>query len=197
MKLSTIVLLTLFLICFCFTNVDHNVYGAEANQKHRLDFTNITFIKTETERDMKLEEAFSKVYDLKQGEDRINYYYNRIDLNNDNNPETFVYLSGPYVCGTGGCSGLIFQEVQNEYKLVSQFSLVRTPIIISNKATNGWKDIIMYVAGGGITPSYKKLKFNGETYPSNPSIQPDINIEQITGIGIISDEITEESGIDF
>jgi len=133
--------------------------------KNKLDLSKVTYMNSETQPDPKLEEAFSKVYDLEKGKDQITYYYNRIDLNDDQVPETFVFLVGPYVCGTGGCSGLIFTQ---DYDLISKFSLVRNPIIIRNKKTNGWKNIVMYVAGGGMEPSYKELKFNGNAYPLNP-----------------------------
>ena len=193
----TFLLLSLIFASFSFEMKANIVYASQDTQHREIDLSNITYIKSETERDIELEEAFSKVYNLKRGEHKIKYYYNRIDLNNDNKPETFVYLLGPYVCGTGGCSGLIFQEVDDEYKLVSRFSLVRTPIIIQEKMTNGWKNIMMYVAGGGITPSYKELKFNGETYPLNPSVQPDVKNGKIKGVGIISDDISENTGIKF
>ena len=158
---------------------------------------NVSYIKSETKPDPELERAFSKEFGIKRGEDRVRYFYNRIDLNGDEVPETFVYLIGPFVCGTGGCSGLVLERVNGEYEVISRFSLVRTPVIISEVKTNGWKNIIMYVTGGGIEPSYRLLKFDGETYPLNPSIQPKVESENIKGIGIISDDITENTGIKF
>jgi hypothetical protein len=39
--------------------------------------------------------------------------------------------------------------------------------------TNGWRDISVRVAGGGIVPGYEAiLPFNGKTYPGNPSVAP-------------------------
>jgi hypothetical protein len=39
--------------------------------------------------------------------------------------------------------------------------------------TNGWHDIGVFVAGGGINPGYvARLRFNGHSYPSNPSVPP-------------------------
>ena len=179
----------------------NNAYSAQkeitSNIVNQPDLSEVTYIKSEKKRDVELENAFSKVFGLKRGEDKVRYYYNRIDLNNDNVPETFVYLTGPLLCGTGGCSGLIFEQVDDQYKMVSRFSLVRTPVIVRDKTTNGWKNIIMYVAGGGMEGRYKELKFDGETYPLNPSIQPDVKDIKIKGIGIISDDISEDTGIKF
>lgn len=162
-----------------------------------MDLSEVTYVQSETEPDLKLEEAFSKEYGLKRGEDKVRYYYNRIDLNGDGKPETFVYLTGPTVCGTGGCSALIVQKADGQYKIASRFSLVRPPIIIRDQVTNGWKNIIMYVSGGGMEGRYKELIFNEGTYPQNPSIQPDVKNGRIKGTGIISGDLTENPGIEF
>ncbi|WP_226659259.1 hypothetical protein [Pseudalkalibacillus hwajinpoensis] len=161
------------------------------------DLSEVTYLKSETKKDAALEETFSKEFGLTKGTDSIRYYYNKIDLNGDQIPETFVYLVGPTVCGTGGCSGLLLEEKDGGYQVISRFSLVRTPVIIQNETTNGWKDIIMYVAGGGIEPSYHQLKFNGESYPSNPSVEPVVKEEKIMGIGILNDEVGQDNGIVF
>ncbi len=161
------------------------------------DLSEVTYLKSETKKDAALEKVFAKEFGLTKGTDSIRYYYNKIDLNNDQIPETFVYLVGPMVCGTGGCSGLLLEEKNGDYKVKSRFSLVRTPVIIQNETTNGWKDIVMYVTGGGIEPGYHQLKFNGESYPSNPSVQPIVEEDKIKGIGIINDEIAEDTGIVF
>ena len=161
------------------------------------DLSEITYLKSETKKDNALEDMFSKEFGLTKGTDSIRYYYNKIDLNNDQIPETFVYLVGPTVCGTGGCSGLLLEEKNGEYTVKSRFSLVRTPVIIQNETTNGWKDIVMYVTGGGIEPGYHQLKFNGESYPSNPSVEPVVKEEKIKGIGILNDELTQDNGIEF
>lgn len=63
--------------------------------------------------------------------------------------------------------------------------------------TNGWKNIIMYVAGGGMKGAYKELVYNDGTYPLNPSIQPDVKNGPIKGTAIISEEDFKKGGIDF
>lgn len=174
------------------------VYGTnqmeESTQLER-DLSEVTYLKSETKKDAALEEAFAKEFDLKKGTDSIRYFYNKVDLNDDQIPETFVYLVGPMVCGTGGCSGLLLEEKNGGYKVKSRFSLVRIPVIIQTQTTNGWKDIVMYVTGGGIEPNYHQLKFDGENYPSNPSVAPVVKDEKINGIGIINDKITGNTGI--
>lgn len=178
-----------FIVCLLLTSI--NAVKAER------PVSEVTYMKSETKKDPAIEKAFAKEFGLKKGSDSIRYFYNKIDLNDDQVPETFVYLVGPTVCGTGGCSGLLLEEKDGEYKVKTRFSLVRTPIMIQNETTNGWKDIVMYVTGGGIEPGYHQLKYNGKTYPSNPSVEPIIKEEKIKGIGILNDELTQDNGIVF
>ena len=56
----------------------------------------------------------------------------------------------------------------------------------------------MYVSGGGIESFFAQIKYDGTTYPSNPSIQPKIMPgTKLEGIGIIADDITKNSGIEL
>lgn len=163
-----------------------------------VDFTELKYLPSEMTKDKKLEDAFAKVYDFKVGEDNIRYYYNRIDLNGDGNPETFVYLLGSSVGGSGGSSALIFESNGEEYKLLSRFTLVRNPVIISDSKTNGWNDIVMQVSGGGIEGFFAELKYDNSTYPLNPSMQPKVKEGTIIkGTAIIADDITKNKGIEF
>lgn len=175
---------------FCVDRQLSNEYG--------IDFSALKYIPSETKKDIQLEKALVKAFNLLMNVDNIRYYYNKVDLNNDGNPEVFVYLVGPFVCGTGGCSAAVFTQENGEYRLLSTFSLVRNPVIISNTRTNGYRDIIMYVAGGGIESFYAQIKYNGRIYPSNPSIQPKVKIgTKLEGIAIIADDISKNKGIEL
>lgn len=177
---------------------DTNKKIIKFNNTQGIDFSNITYITSETGKDSKLEDAFAKVYSLKRGEDKIRYYYNKIDLDGDNVPEIFVLLMGPSVCGSGGCSAAVFKTNEKEYTLVSEFTLVRNPIIISEEKTNGWKNIVMNVRGGGIEEFFSELKFDGKQYPLNPSDQPKVKEgTKLKGVAIISDDTIENQGIEF
>ncbi|MCC5803731.1 hypothetical protein [Rossellomorea vietnamensis] len=195
MKYIQIMILVVCIVFFSFTGSIGSAHPNGGNTE--VDVSDVTYVLSETKRDPMLEEAFSKAFDLKKGEDQIQYYYNRVDLNDDQQPETFVYLVGSPVCGSGGCSGALFTKQNGEYMLITTFSLVRSPVIIQNEKTNGWKNMIMYVSGGGIKGGYKLLHFDGKTYPSNPSVQPDVQPVKISGVGIINDDISKKGGIPF
>lgn len=161
-----------------------------------IDLSSIKYICSETKRDIKLERALIKEFELDSYQDNVRYYYNKVDLNGDGIDEIFVYLVGPSMCGTGGCSGAVFKQGGQEYSLLSKFSLVNNPVIISNSKTKGYRDIVMNVYGGGIESFFALLKYNGITYPSNPSIQPKLKAwTKVEGIAIVADDIAKNPGI--
>ncbi|QST00933.1 hypothetical protein IMZ31_05010 [Pontibacillus sp. ALD_SL1] len=165
--------------------------------KDDIDLSSIQYITSEKKRDPQLEKALMKEFEYtNQGKAR--YYYNKVDLNGDGIPETFVYLVGQYFCGTGGCSAAIFKEQDGDYSLLTRFSVVNNPVIISNTKTNGYKDIIMNVYGGGIEPFFARLTYNGTTYPGNPSVQPKVEPgTKVKGVAIVADDLGESSGIEL
>lgn len=161
-----------------------------------IDLSSIEYICSETQRDIKLEEALIKEFDLEQHKDSIRYFYNKVDLDGDGTPEIFAYIVGPNVCGTGGCSAVIYKQEDKDYDLFAKFSLVNNPVIISNNKTKGYRDIIMNVYGGGIESFFALLKYDGSTYPSNPSIQPKVESgTKVEGVAIIADDISKNTGI--
>lgn len=86
------------------------------------------------------------------------------DLNADGQPELFIGLSGPYFCGSGGCTWLLLTP---KGTLITSFSVSRYPVVVSNTRTSGWSDLLVESHS-----YYHRLQFNGKAYPSNPSIQP-------------------------
>lgn len=95
------------------------------------------------------------------------FIFFKYDLNDDNMKEIFVGLTGPYFCGSGGCTILL---MDNNGGVITSFSVTGYPVIVAGSITNGWKDLILY--------SGRKnhlVKFDGKKYPSNPSVQPAFN----------------------
>ena len=84
-----------------------------------------------------------------------------------------VYWSGPGACGSGGCNMDIIERRGKTFRIIASTTITRLPIRVLDSQTNGWRDIGVFVAGGGILPGYEaRLRFNGKKYPSNPSMQP-------------------------
>ncbi len=84
------------------------------------------------------------------------------DLNDDGKYEIFVGLTGPFFCGSGGCTQFL---LDNQGNVITKFSVSRYPIIIDTKKTNGYKNL--FILSGG---KYRIVRYNGKKYPSNPSV---------------------------
>jgi peptidoglycan hydrolase-like protein with peptidoglycan-binding domain len=100
--------------------------------------------------------------------DRVRYMFQSLDFDGTG-PQgiLLVHLIGSQVCGTGGCTMLVLQAVENGYRVISRIPAVQQPVIISTQRTNGYPDLIVYTAGGGLVPAYRRLQFNGSNYPTN------------------------------
>lgn len=90
------------------------------------------------------------------------------DLNGDSKKEIFVGLIGPYFCGSGGCTVLL---LDNQGNRIDTFTVVDYPIVIDSQKSNGWDNLFM-MSGG----KYHIMKFNGKKYPSNPSVEPVLDL---------------------
>jgi len=96
------------------------------------------------------------------------------DLNEDGNKEILVGFTGPYFCGSGGCTQLL---LDNQGNLITTFSVSDYPVIIDTNKTNGWKDLIIYSGGKN-----RIVKFDGKKYPSNPSVLPALKLTPGDGL---------------
>jgi hypothetical protein len=96
-----------------------------------------------------------------------------VDLKDDGKQDAVVYLIDSKWCGSGGCSCLILAPEGTSYKVITKTTVTRLPIRVLPTKTNGWHDLAVGVAGGGIQPGYEaRLRFDGSTYPSNPTVPP-------------------------
>ncbi|WP_229955925.1 hypothetical protein [Parasphingorhabdus litoris] len=87
-----------------------------------------------------------------------------------------VYVSGRNYCGTGGCKGFIFKNGatasdNSDYSLVGRIRPARLPIYSLKTSRNGWREVGVVVAGGGIPiPYVGALSFDGTAFDGNPTI---------------------------
>jgi hypothetical protein len=99
------------------------------------------------------------------------------DLNGDGIPEAIVYSLGSW-CGSGGCSTFILTPNGSSWRVVTNIRITRPPIYVLSDVSKGWHSIGVWVQGGGIQTGYEaELRFNGKTYPKNPSISPSRRLE--------------------
>ena len=98
------------------------------------------------------------------GPTRARYVHARTDLDGDGRDEVFVYLMGPYFCGTGGCSLQLFRATGQGYALVNDFPISRVPVVVADRRTRGWRDLWRLQSGGGAPPTYVRQVFDGRRY---------------------------------
>ncbi|MDG6078553.1 hypothetical protein E3U23_05015 [Erythrobacter litoralis] len=110
------------------------------------------------------------------------------DLNDDGEEEAIVQLVGSYFCGTGGCNTVVLTSAGPSWRKVGDISVSRTPVTVMDTSTKGWKDITVAIAGGGGAAGNALLKFDGEAYPTNPTVQP-AEIVGMTGTVLISEDL--------
>jgi hypothetical protein len=159
---------------------------------------NTTRLPMGTKRNAQLEKAILKTlsgYEPASDESVVRYYYTNVDLNGDGQEDVLVYLSGSYACGSGGCTLLVFSPARGGFRLASDISLVQSsPIVVSDTTSNGWNDLAVFVAGGGIQPGhYVSLKFNSRRYPNNASSAPALRAK-VNGKEFFSEDINSGKG---
>jgi hypothetical protein len=95
------------------------------------------------------------------------------DLNGDGKPEAIVHLTSNDWCGSGGCATLILTRDGGSWRVLTKVSVTRPPIRVLKTKSNGWRNIAVWVQGGGIQPGYEaELRFDGKAYPTNPTVDP-------------------------
>lgn len=110
----------------------------------------------------------------------IDYQQARVDLNNDGIDDVLVLLQGQEWCGSGGCTFLVLEGLKGSgeggltaYKILSQSTVTRPPIRVSERANEGWKNLIVYSDG-----EERLLAFDGKRYPPNPSLESVASAEE-------------------
>ncbi len=105
------------------------------------------------------------------------YQWLTYDLNGDGQEELLVQMDW---CGSGGCTLLIFENSNNQWRFNSRITQVRTPIKLASSQTDGWQDMIFTTSGGGYPEAKHLMKFTGISYPLNPTTQPETKLTSQT-----------------
>lgn len=119
-----------------------------------------------------------------------------VDLNGDKRPEAVVYAMSTSaggqqsdLCGSGGCDLYVLSLTPAGYRQISDISVTRAPIRVLPTTMHGWRDLGVTVAGGGIIKGYEaKLRFDGRSYPTNPTVPPALRLKTTIGKVLIAND---------
>jgi hypothetical protein len=68
---------------------------------------------------------------------------------------------------------MILSHVQDSWKVITEVAITQLPIRMLTSKSNGWYDLGVWVQGGGVQPGDEaQLRFDGRTYPENPTVPP-------------------------
>lgn len=153
----------------------------------------ITGLKAESKPNKELQQLIIDYYEIpKDYYETTRYYYNYVDLNGDDSDEIFVVVMGPYTSGTGGSSALWVVESAGKLHVNQDFTIVNTPVIISDTVTNGVNELIIPYYGGGTESKYSILACKDGYYPIVPDGKMVNSLEGIKGTAIIANDMIKE-----
>lgn len=91
------------------------------------------------------------------------------DLNGDGRDEVIAYVMGPMLCGSGGCNAYVLTPEGDGWRVAMNASVTQTPINLLPERTNGWSDLMVSVGGGAAEAGQVRMKYDGRSYPRNPT----------------------------
>lgn len=120
------------------------------------------------------------------GEDAL-YRSAQTDLDGDGYEDALVYIGGPTRCGSGGCNLYMLRITPAGIEQVGRTTVTKLPVGVLESSTNGYRDVVVTIGGGGLQYyGLRVLRFDGERYPSNPTVAPAEKVDDI-GEELISD----------
>jgi len=96
----------------------------------------------------------------------------RTDLDGDGHDEALAYVAGPMVCGSGGCTLYVFTGDGADWRLVGEVAVSRPPVRVLDERHQGWRSLVVHIAGGGQPAAEMQLDFDGRRYPANATVAP-------------------------
>ncbi|MGV3002899.1 hypothetical protein [Vibrio sp. E150_018] len=143
--------------------------GAKSTQGP-VDALAVASIKGSNQYDAKVDATLRQYFKYNRTDPKNNRYrWLTYDINNDQQPELFILTDW---CGSGGCTLLMFENHNDEWRFNSRITQVSTPIQVTNYHHFGWRDLIIPVSGGSTKASNHAMEYTGVSYPINASTAP-------------------------
>lgn len=120
------------------------------------------------------------------GDDQANVAAATADLDGDGAAEVIAYVSGPMLCGSGGCDAYVLTPDGDGWRRVMRSSVTQLPIHLLPERSNGWSDLMLSVSGGGAAGGQAWMTFDGSAYPGNPTADPAVPMAAPAGTVLIA-----------
>jgi hypothetical protein len=119
------------------------------------------------------DEAALQAYLKATSKGSYDYQIGWADLNADGRQDAIVRFTSQEFCGSGGCGLEILVRRGRGFRSLGSTTITRLPVKVLETRHHGWRDISVFVAGGGILPGYTaRMSFDGRRYPPNPTTPP-------------------------
>lgn len=94
------------------------------------------------------------------------YEIARADLDGDGKEDVLALMNGKSAYyGSGGATLFILKGSDNGFTSLGSVKVVNAPIHARKSTTNGFRDLLVTVRGGGAAPGLASLTFDGKNYP--------------------------------
>lgn len=93
----------------------------------------------------------------------------RADLNGDGKDDVLAFMNGKSsYCGSGGCTLFVLKGSDAGFESLGSIKVVNAPMYLRKASTQGMRDLLVTVRGGGSSTGLSTLKFDGKRYPAAP-----------------------------
>lgn len=93
----------------------------------------------------------------------------RADLDADGKEDVLALMNGKSgYCGSGGCTLFILKATEDGFTSIGSVKVVSRPIYLRKNISNGHRDLLVSVRGGGAAPGLAVLASDGSGYPVSP-----------------------------
>ena len=91
------------------------------------------------------------------------------DLNDDGMVDVMLMLNAPEWCIGESCTLMIFEGTVTGARMLSELTLISSPISVGEVKEGGWRDVFVTLPGAAGKSSMAKITHDGQTYPESPS----------------------------
>lgn len=128
------------------------------------------------------------------------YYYNYVDLDDDEIDEIIVQLNGEYNTTDDGDTLLIVKQTNTAndnqdddgFDIIAKYTAFANPVIVSDNTTNGYRDLIFMNPKSNPT-TYSKVTYGKDGYGKMSDAKTLNNLDNITGVALLCNDIAGDT----